>query len=94
MINRQAEWSEEVKDLKVAADMYIRAKKYDKAVSILGKHGWYEKLLQVVREVDEKEKPILEKCASIFLKAKNTSAAQETYLKMGDYHGLVQVDQC
>lgn len=71
--------------------MYIRAKKYDKAVSILGKHGWHDELLKVVREVNDNEKPILEKCASIFLKAKNASAAQETYLKLGDYHRLVKV---
>lgn len=91
LISRQAEWSEEVEDVKSAAEMYIQAKNYDKAVALLGKHGWGDMLLQVVREIDKTEKDLLLKCASYFRKHKNSAAAKETYLKMGDDHGLIQV---
>lgn len=41
LINKQAEWSEEVKNYDAAADMYIKAKKYDKAIAILARSGWW-----------------------------------------------------
>ncbi|GMH36992.1 hypothetical protein BSKO_04865 [Bryopsis sp. KO-2023] len=91
LISRQAEWSEEVNDLEGAADMYIRARKYDKAVSILVKHGWLGKLLQVAREMDASEKALLRKCANAFRKAKNIPAAREAYTKLGDLKGLAQM---
>ena len=40
LINKQAEWSEEVKNYDAAADMYIKAKKYDRAIAILARSGW------------------------------------------------------
>jgi hypothetical protein len=40
LINRQAEWSEEVKNYDAAAEMYIKAKKFDRAIAILAKHQW------------------------------------------------------
>lgn len=92
LISRQAQWSEEVEDARGAAEMYIKAKNYDKAIAILGKHGWLDRLLLVVREIDKSEEGLLSKCASCFRKNKHSAGAKETYQKLGDDHSLLQVD--
>ena len=72
LINKQAEWSEEVKNYDAAAEMYIKvgcgygwkvllasctiptasncfqAKKYDRAIAILARNAWWDKLIHVV----------------------------------------------
>ena len=49
----QAEWAEEVSDYASAATMYIQAKKYDKAVALLGKIDGRDMMVDVMRALGE-----------------------------------------
>ncbi|KAF5843203.1 intraflagellar transport protein [Dunaliella salina] len=91
LINKQAEWSEETKNFDGAAEMYIKAKKYDRAIAILAKHAWWEKLITVVREVPREDKKDLNACVHHFRKAKQFAFAKETLLKLDDTKGLISL---
>mmetsp|Transcript_18911 Transcript_18911/g.49275 ORF Transcript_18911/g.49275 Transcript_18911/m.49275 type:complete len:1222 (+) Transcript_18911:159-3824(+) len=91
LINKQAEWSEETKNFDGAAEMYIKAKKYDRAIAILAKHAWWEKLITVVREVPREDKKDLNTCVQHFRKAKQFAFAKETLLKLDDTKGLISL---
>ena len=47
LAQQQAEWSEQVRDYRAAAEMYMKAGKVTKAVQILGGKGMHEQLLEV-----------------------------------------------
>ena len=49
LIFKQAKWSEEVNDYEAAADMYLKAKHFDKAIRILGLDANAPKLLEVMQ---------------------------------------------
>lgn len=89
LIHRQAEWSEEVNDYEAAADMYLKAKKYDRAIQIIGKNEWADKLLEVMRSLGKMETKALSLCASFFRKWGNHQYAKETYIKLGDIKSLI-----
>ena len=40
LITKQADWAERSNEPKAAAEMYISAGEYVKAVEIIGDHGW------------------------------------------------------
>ncbi|GFH10764.1 WD_REPEATS_REGION domain-containing protein, partial [Haematococcus lacustris] len=87
----QAEWSEEVKNYDAAAEMYIKAKKFDRAIAILAKHGWWEKLIEVVRVLDRGDAKNLNTCATHFRKAGQYQMAKETLLKLDDTRALISL---
>jgi intraflagellar transport protein 122 len=114
LINKQAEWSEEVKNYDAAAEMYIKvginlclicsvfphafppplstqAKKYDKAIMILAKNAWWDKLIHVVRAVDKTDSRCLGMCATHFRRASQYQYAKETLLKMDDTKALISL---
>ncbi|KAJ9521796.1 hypothetical protein QJQ45_024656 [Haematococcus lacustris] len=91
LINKQAEWSEEVKNYDAAAEMYIKAKKFDRAIAILAKHGWWEKLIEVVRVLDRGDAKNLNTCATHFRKAGQYQMAKETLLKLDDTRALISL---
>ena len=71
----------------------MQAKKYDKAVAIMGRNHWWDKLNQVVGQLggqDPAQQTALRMCAAFFLKAGQTQFAKETYVKLRDY----QVSAC
>ena len=71
----------------------MQAKKYDKAVAIMGRNGWWDKLNQVVSQLvgqDSAEKTALRMCAAFFKRAGQTQFAKETYVKLQDH----QVSAC
>lgn len=94
LIGKQAEWSEETNNFEAAAEMYIKAKKYDRAIAILAKHGWWDKLLGLVRQLDPKgpHARCLPGCATLFRKAGQFGAAKETLMKLGDTRALVALN--
>mmetsp|Transcript_5353 Transcript_5353/g.11710 ORF Transcript_5353/g.11710 Transcript_5353/m.11710 type:complete len:1236 (+) Transcript_5353:188-3895(+) len=91
LINKQAEWSEEVKNYDAAAEMYIKAKKYDRAIAILARHAWWDKLIQVVRAVDKSDSRCLSMCATHFRRAGQYQYAKETLLKLDDTKALISL---
>ncbi len=44
---KQAEWAIRSDDPKTAAELYIAAKQYNKAIELAGKNNWPEMLLEV-----------------------------------------------
>lgn len=53
LLQKQAQWNEEVRDYRAAADMYMNAGKHDTAVLLLSKHtqDWAH-LLEIARKLD------------------------------------------
>ncbi|KAL3157461.1 hypothetical protein ABBQ32_011928 [Trebouxia sp. C0010 RCD-2024] len=88
LVQKQAEWNEEMKDFQAAANMYLQAKKFDKAVTIMGRNQWWDKLNQVVGQLqgqDDAERTALRLSAAFFRRAGQTQFAKETYVKLQDY---------
>ena len=73
-----------VKNYDAAAEMYIKAKKYDRAIAILARHAWWDKLISVVRALDKSDSRCLGMCAGHFRKNGQYLFAKETLLKMDD----------
>lgn len=42
LITKQADWAKSSNEPKAAAEMYISAGEYVKAIEIIGDHGWAE----------------------------------------------------
>eukprot|EP00798_Chlamydomonas_sp_ICE-L_P028208 gene28208-31309_t len=98
LINKQAEWSEEIKNYESAAEMYIKLdtsemyiNKYDRAIAILARHSWWDKLINVVRAMDRSETRNLTMCATHFRRASEYNFAKETLLKMDDTKALISL---
>eukprot|EP00873_Tetraselmis_striata_P015075 jgi/Tetstr1/435339/TSEL_024257.t1 len=91
LINRQAEWSEEVNDYAAAADMYLKAKKYERAVSIIGQNNWFEKLVEVVSILEPTDTKALQMCAQFFRKGGQHQSAKDVYIKLQDHRSLIQL---
>lgn len=91
LIGRQAEWSEETQNYEAAAEMYINAKKYEKAISIYAKTGWWDKLIGLVRHLDKSEVKHLTTCAALLRKAGQLNFAKEAYLKLEDSGALLSI---
>ena len=89
LVQRQAEWCEEVKDEKAACSMYIQARKFDKAMSLISKNGWSEELIEIVRLLDKSSAKLLNQAAQIFVGLGIYKYAQEAYQKLGDMKSLV-----
>ena len=65
-VHRQAEWAEEVSDYDSAATMYLQAKKFDKAIAILGKVNNKERMVDVMRALGDGDIKALRACAGHF----------------------------
>lgn len=66
----------------------VQAKKFDKAVTIMGRNQWWDKLNQVVGQLQgqgDAERMALRLSAAFFRKAGQTQFARETYVKLQDY---------
>lgn len=90
-VHRQAEWAEESSDYQSAAEMYVQAKRWDKAVALLGKMGNVEKLVEVMRALGTGDGKILRTCAEHFARLGDMTHAREAYNKLGDHAGLIQL---
>eukprot|EP00735_Rhodelphis_limneticus_P013896 TRINITY_DN7858_c0_g1::TRINITY_DN7858_c0_g1_i1::g.23657::m.23657 TRINITY_DN7858_c0_g1::TRINITY_DN7858_c0_g1_i1::g.23657 ORF type:complete len:1206 (-),score=375.70,sp/A8WGF4/IF122_XENTR/55.15/0.0,WD40/PF00400.27/1e+02,WD40/PF00400.27/1.8e-10,WD40/PF00400.27/5.9e+02,WD40/PF00400.27/14,WD40/PF00400.27/0.33,WD40/PF00400.27/13,WD40/PF00400.27/0.039,WD40/PF00400.27/1.9e+02,Coatomer_WDAD/PF04053.9/43,Coatomer_WDAD/PF04053.9/56,Coatomer_WDAD/PF04053.9/70,Coatomer_WDAD/PF04053.9/0.32,Coatomer_WDAD/PF040 len=91
LIRQQADWSSEVNDLKGAAEMYIAAGEYVKAIQILGDKASIEELIELVRTLNKMDTQALGLCAHYLRKAGNHQYARETYLKMNDMKALMEL---
>jgi len=92
LVRRQAEWAEETHDLSAAADTYLTAGDYLKAIHILGEQQWIDKLIDVARSLDSSRTAELQACLSYFEKAKSHEYAKEVLLMLGDIQGLLHLN--
>ena len=91
LMQRQAEWSEEVKDYSAAADMYLKALNYEKAIALLAKGKRAEKLAELVRTIPKRETELLRVCADHLVRFDALKSAIEAYQKIGDFRTLAKL---
>ncbi|KAF6264914.1 hypothetical protein COO60DRAFT_1621541 [Scenedesmus sp. NREL 46B-D3] len=99
LLGRQAEWSEETANYEAAVEMYIKAKKHDRAIGLLVKHGWWERLLALMRSLDKTTIACCGCCCCCCRRlswapwpAGRYDAAKEGLLKLEDISGLLQLN--
>lgn len=68
-----------------------QAKKYDRAIAILAKNQWWDKLIEVVRAVEKSDSKNLSTCSTHFRKAGQFAYAKEALIKQDDMRGLIQL---
>ena len=73
--------------------MYIRAGRFQKAITLLEKCGKTEKLFEVMWQLDKGDLDLLHLCAQVFKNNGKVQYARETLKKMEDTAGLVQVSR-
>ena len=88
---KQAEWALRSGDSKTAAELYISAKQYNKAIDIVGKNNWPEMLLEIVRKLDKADREALSKCGELFRRMGHPHFAAEVYEKMGNIEELIEL---
>ena len=88
---KQAEWAIRSGDAKTAAELYISARQFNKAIDIVGKNNWPEMLLEIVRKLDKADREALSKCGEMFRRMGLPNFAAEAYEKMGNIEELVEL---
>lgn len=88
---KQAEWALRNDDAKTAAELYMGAKQYTRAIEIAGKHEWAEMLLEIVRKLDKADREPLAKCGEHFKRMRLHNFAGEVYEKMGNIRELIEL---
>eukprot|EP00002_Diphylleia_rotans_P020025 TRINITY_DN3881_c0_g1_i2.p1 TRINITY_DN3881_c0_g1~~TRINITY_DN3881_c0_g1_i2.p1 ORF type:complete len:1192 (+),score=258.09 TRINITY_DN3881_c0_g1_i2:235-3810(+) len=91
LIKKQANWSEEVGDVKSASDMYIAAGEHLTAIKMLGEKGSVNELQEIARKLPHTESEALQLCASHLMRLKETEAAKEIYERVGDKESLLKL---
>jgi len=91
LITKQAEWASNINEPKAAAEMFVSAGEYARAIEIIGKNGWTDMLLDIVRKLDKADTETLTLCADHFKRLKQVHSAAEVYNKMGDKKSLVDL---
>jgi intraflagellar transport protein 122 len=72
--------------------MYIKAGRYERAMPLLIRHAWWDRLLSLVRTLDkERHTPLLSAAAAALRRAGQLGAAKEALLKLEDAAGLVDL---
>jgi len=90
LIKKQAEWCKTTNDPKAAADMFIAAGEFSKAVEILGENGWADKLIDLGRNLNKADVEPLTRVAYFLNKLKQYNYAGEVLTKLGDTKQLAQ----
>ena len=49
LIRKKAEWAAKINEPRAAAEMYLSAGETEKAIDIIGEHGWVDMLVEVGR---------------------------------------------
>ncbi|XP_050537912.1 intraflagellar transport protein 122 homolog [Daktulosphaira vitifoliae] len=80
---KRAEWAMSIEEYKVAAELYISAEEYVRAIDIMVQNCWTEMLLQLGRQIDKAEETILGRIGDELRKLGDVDSAAEMYSKMG-----------
>ena len=91
LITKQADWARNINEPKAAAEMYISAGEYIKAIEIIGDHGWADMMIDVARKLDKADREALSRCALYLKKMEQYAYAAEIYTKMADTKALVML---
>lgn len=89
LMSKQADWASNLNEPKSAAEMYINAGEFGKAIEIMGEHGWADMLIDLARSLDKADRDSLSKCANYLRKMEQYAYASEVYAKIGDTESLI-----
>ncbi|GFR60058.1 intraflagellar transport protein 122 [Elysia marginata] len=89
LITKQADWAKSSNEPKAAAEMYISAGEYLKAIDIIGDHGWPDMMIDLARKIDKADREALSRAALHLAKLGEFGYAAEVYSKMGDQKALI-----
>lgn len=89
LITKQADWAKSSNEPKAAAEMYISAGEFCKAIDIIGDHGWGDMLIDLARKLDKADREALSRAAMYLAKLEQYPYAAEVYSKMGDIKALI-----
>ncbi|XP_078340376.1 intraflagellar transport protein 122 homolog isoform X6 [Crassostrea virginica] len=91
LITKQADWAKSSNEPKAAAEMYISAGEFCKAIDIIGEHGWADMMIDLARKLDKADREALSRAAMHLTKMEQYSFAAEVYSKMGDIKALINL---
>ncbi|XP_041348420.1 intraflagellar transport protein 122 homolog [Gigantopelta aegis] len=91
LIAKQADWAKSSNEPRTAAEMYISAGEYLKAIDIVGEHGWPDMMIDLARKLDKADREALSRCANHLAKMEQYAYAGEVYTKMGDIKALISM---
>ncbi|KAF6022707.1 IFT122 [Bugula neritina] len=91
LISKQAEWAKSSNEPRVAAEMFISAGEYMKAIELIGENGWADMLIDVARKLDKADREALSRCAVWLQQLDKYSGAAECLAKMGDTKSLLSL---
>ncbi|XP_061187801.1 intraflagellar transport protein 122 homolog isoform X4 [Saccostrea echinata] len=91
LITKQADWAKSSNEPKAAAEMYISAGEYCKAIDIVGEHGWADMMIDLARKLDKADREALSRAAMHLTKMEQYPFAAEVYSKMGDIKALINL---
>ncbi|XP_069142693.1 intraflagellar transport protein 122 homolog isoform X2 [Argopecten irradians] len=91
LITKQADWAKSSNEPKAAAEMYISAGEFCKAIDIIGDHGWADMMIDVARKLDKADREALSRAAAHLAKMEQYPYAAEVYSKMGDIKSLINL---
>ncbi|KAJ8301312.1 hypothetical protein KUTeg_021173 [Tegillarca granosa] len=89
LITKQADWAKSSNEPRAAAEMYISAGEFCKAIDIIGDHGWGDMLIDLARKLDKADREALSRAAQHLTKLEQYPYAAEVYSKMGDIKSLI-----
>ncbi|KAI3385593.1 hypothetical protein SNEBB_004232 [Seison nebaliae] len=89
LLMKQAEWALNNEEYLVAADLYVAAKEWNRAIDIAIQQNRIELIMEIVSKLDKAETTALYKCAE-YLRLNNENIyAAEVYIKLDDIEQLV-----
>jgi intraflagellar transport protein 122 len=92
LMKKQAEWSKATADWRSAAQMYVDACEFMKAIELLCENHGVEPLMDIVHKLDGKKDTMeLLRCAKYFANNNHHSKAKQVYLKMGAIEDLLRL---
>lgn len=92
LLGKHAEWSEATKDFGAAADMFIRARRWERALALITKHGLWDRAPSLVHAMGrDTDAGPLAKAAAALAAAGQYAAAKEALLRLGDTGALVDL---
>ncbi|KAK0064191.1 intraflagellar transport protein 122 [Biomphalaria pfeifferi] len=89
LITKQADWAKSSNEPRAAAEMYISAGEYLKAIDIIGDHKWPDMMIDLSRKIDKADREALGRAAHHLAKMGRYDYAAEVYSKMGDQKALI-----
>ena len=91
IMHKKAMIQRDKNDLVSAASTFIDIGEFMQAIEILGSHGSFDKLMDLVRRLNKSDTRELQECARYFKTAGLTPNLIETLLKLGDISSLMKV---